>query len=93
MSSAKAALESDTRVGALIFLPMHFLPIIFIHFWFYHLFQNLSLILLSFPCDPFRCLLLKRVENTELESTQYLPVRFLSLYNRFTFCISFLWSS
>jgi hypothetical protein len=69
MSSAKAALESDTRVSLHFFSTYAFL-IINCHIF-------LASLMCFFVCkyvDSFRCLLLKRVENTKSESTAYLLV-------------------
>lgn len=62
MSSAKAALESDTRVS------IHFFRV-----WPYDCTS-----LCDFGKFVFRCLLLRQEGNTRLESTLYLLVSFLS---------------
>lgn len=71
MSSAKAALESDTRVRFL--LPLCSL-LVGLELFFLTMMRVLYL-----ECDycSYRYLLLKLEENTKSESTQYLPVYFV----------------
>lgn len=64
MSSAKAALESDTRVSSVYFLSRFRFIVI-------------SVSWIAFLTFIVRCLLSKQEENTESESTQYLLVSIL----------------